>query len=208
MSKYEKANRSEQNIKIENIISENEQIIWSSKPKKSAFIVNKIITMLPIALIWLLFDGIFIFGIFSSDVPRQMLWFLIIFFAFHLFPVWIWLANVLSSKKTWENTEYALTNKRIIIQSGFVSMNLQTLYYTDIKNVHLRINVIDKLLGVGDIYFNTSNGNMQAFLDIEHASEVYPKLQKIVLDIQTDIEYPNNLRPKGNDGYNTNYNGI
>ena len=26
------------------------------------------------------------------------------------------------------------------------------------------------------------------------------------MDIQTDIEFPNNLRPENNDGYNTKYN--
>lgn len=74
--------------------------------------------------------------------------------------------------------------------------------------------------GVGDIYFDTtsssigiptnnpsSQGNPQAFLDIENAYELYPKLQKVVLDIQTDIEYPNDLRPKENKGYRTKYTG-
>ena len=31
------------------------------------------------------------------------------------------------------------------------------------------------------------------------------KIQKIVMDIQTDTEYPNALRPSDNPGYNTSY---
>ena len=46
-----------------------------------------------------------------------------------------------------------------------------------------------------------------AFLDVENAYDIYSKIQKIVLDIQTDIEYPNALRPDENPGYNTKYNG-
>ena len=44
-------------------------------------------------------------------------------------------------------------------------------------------------------------------INIEKPHEIYPRLQKIVLDIQTDIEYPNALRPDENPGYNTKYKG-
>ena len=44
-------------------------------------------------------------------------------------PVWIWLSNGLTAKKNWENTEYYVTDKRIIIESGFIGMNYQTIYY-------------------------------------------------------------------------------
>ena len=74
-----------------------------------------------------------------------------------------------------------------------------------LKNVYLRIGVIDRLLKVGDIYFDINQNRTQFFLDLENPYELYTKLQKIVLDIQTDIEFPNNLRPNENNGYNTKY---
>ena len=76
----------------------------------------------------------------------------------------------------------------------------------------MHVGIIDKLLGVADINFelgglsNTSTTNA-SFLDIENYMEIYPRLQKIVLDIQTDIEYPNAYRPDENPGYNTKYKG-
>ena len=121
-------------------------------------------------------------------------------------PVWIWLGNALTANKNWQNTRYAVTDRRIIIESGFISMNYQSVYYKEITNVNLKVSFIDKLLKVGDIYFTTKTGANQAFLDIENAHMIYPKIQKVVLDMQTDIEFPNNLRPKENDGYNTTYN--
>lgn len=208
MSKYEKStsfNTSSTNF--ENTLTDGEELIWSGKPKKSAFIINKSLNMLPIALIWLLFDSTFIVAIFSSNMPKGMLLFIIIFFAFHLMPVWTWLSNVLTAKKRWDNTQYAVTNKRIIISTGFIGMDYQTIYYKDIKNVNLKVGVVDKLLHVGDIHFTLNGGVSQSFLDIENAYEIYPKLQKIVLDIQTDIEFPNDLRPDENHGYNTKYKG-
>ena len=213
MSKYDNFMNYEEDLT--NPLVEGETLIWSSKPKKSAFIINKILTMMPIALIWLFFDGFILTQIISTGQIKEMLFFVIPFFALHLFPFWMWLGNVLTSNKKWQNTKYYVTDKRIIIQTGLVGVNYQTIYYKDIKNVNLRIGIIDKLLGVGDIYldlgtYTTSKGTStigNAFLDIENPHEIYPRLQKIVLDIQTDIEYPNALRPDNNPGYNTKYNG-
>ena len=205
MSKYEKANKNFEKINVNDVLVNGESIIWSGKPKKSAYIINKFFIMLPFAIIWLMFDSIFIISFIASGSFMEMLWFIISFFALHLMPVWIWLSNVLTAKKNWENTEYYVTDKRIIIESGFIGMNYQTIYYKDIKNVYLRIGVIDKLLKVGDIYFDINQNRTQFFLDLENPYELYTKLQKIVLDIQTDIEFPNNLRPNENNGYNTKY---
>lgn len=206
MSKYENNYSTCQNIDLKQILTNGEYIIWSGKPKQSAFIINQALTMFPFALLWLLFDSIFIIGTFSSPVPKEIIIFLIFFFAIHLTPVWIWLSNVLTSKKKWNNTKYAITDRRIIIITGFIGMSYESIYYQDISNVNLKISIIDKLLHVGDIYFYTNNNGSVSFLDIENVYEIYPKIQKIVLDIQTDINFPNNLRPDENNGYNTKYN--
>ena len=212
MSKYDGLDN-ELNYGI-NPLVEGETLIWKAKPKKSAFIINKSITMAPFAILWLAFDSSFITMMFKSETPTEMLCFIIPFFALHLMPVWIWLANVLTANRKWKNTSYYVTDKRIIIENGFVAGNFQTIYYKDLTNVSLHLGVIDKMLGVGDIYLETAGGNYvqngrnlvaQAFLDIENPQEIYPKLQKIVMDIQTDIEYPNALRPGENPGYNTKY---
>lgn len=221
MSKYD-IGANAQTVNIENVLTEGENVIWSGKPKKSAFIINKCVAMLPFVLVWLAIDSFFIVTVFSAEGSSEMLGFVIPFFAIHLVPVWVWLGNVLTAKKRWENTQYAVTDKRIIIQSGFIGMDYTSLYYKDISNVRLNVGVIDRLLKVGDIYFDTNInfgnmqaslgnikrlGSMQAFLDITNAYTLYPRLQKIVLDMQTDIHYPNELRPEENKGYNTKYTG-
>lgn len=212
MSKYTKFMDYE-NEEVSPLV-EGESVIWSAKPKKSAYIINQIIVMMPFALLWLAIDSAILVPMLQSGGASKMLFFIIPFFALHLMPVWIWLGNVLSANKRWQNTKYYVTDKRIIIQNGFVAENYQTIYYKDIRNVDLRVGVIDKMLNVGDVYFDlgnytTNNGNRTsktAFLDIENVRDIYSKLQKIVLDIQTDMEYPNALRPDENPGYNTKYN--
>ena len=189
-----------------------EHVLWSAKPKKNAFVANKILGMMPIALLWLAFDGFFIANMIGSDMGGMGI-FMIFFFALHLMPVWIWLSNVLTANRRWKNTMYYVTDKRVLIQTGFLSADLQTIYYKDIRNIDLRIGLADKLLGVGDVHFDlglyTSKGKARtkAFLDIENPHEAYTRIQSIVLNIQTDMEYPNAYRPEENPGYNTQYRG-
>lgn len=217
MSKYENLLNFEDNGKSP--VMNGEKVIWEGKPKKSAFIMNKIMTMAPIAIAWLFFDGFMIANVISfASEEASMLLFLIPFFLLHLAPVWIWLSHIVTANRKWKNTKYYITDKRIIIQNGFVAENYQTIYYKDIKNVRLHVGIIDKLLGVGDVYLDMGyygKGNavnvmsgMNGFIDIEDYNQVYQIAQKVVLDIQTDIEYPNALRPDSNPGYNTEYNPI
>jgi hypothetical protein len=197
-----------------------EKELWSGKPKKKAFVLNQILGMAPFAIIWLLFDSFFIItflGAMKEDSEMaSALLFIIPFFALHLMPVWIWLGQVLTANKKWQNTKYFVTDKRIIIQNGLFAHNYDSIYYKDIRNVYLHIGLVDKMQGVGDIRFdlgynfrsnkNSTNINA-AFLDIENPMDIYPRLQKIIMDIQTDIEFPNAYRPSENPGYKTEYKG-
>ncbi len=192
------------------VLSQGEVELWSGKPKRSAFIATKSLTMLPIAVVWFLFD----FPIIQSSLQSgEDVWFILPFFALHLMPVWIWLANVITANRRWTNTTYYVTNRRIIIQSGFLAVNEMSLFYKDLRNVRLNIGFLDKLFHTGDICFDDGyqyNKNRLGFSgfvfdDMADAAEAYSQIQKIILDIQTDMEYPNALRPDVNPGYTTEY---
>lgn len=186
-----------------------ETILWRGKPKKSAFIATKCLTLMPIAIIWLCFDSVFISTAFSGGGP----WFLIPFMLLHLMPVWLWLGSMITAGRRWENTNYYVTNRRIIIQGGFLAVNETTLFYKDLRNARVRIDLLDKLFHTGDVVFDNGiyygNGRSQDRLphleDLEDPYQVYERIQKIILDIQTDIEYPNAYRPAENPGYQTDY---
>ncbi len=195
---------------ISGLLMENEQILWSGKPKKNAFVINKSLVMMPFALLWFCFDAFFIGTMTSSGSMSKMMFFIVPFFALHLMPVWIWLWNVLSANRQWKNTEYAVTDKRIIIRGGVLGYNFQNIYYTEINSVDLHVGIIDRMLNVGDIIINPvvkteQKSRAPAILDIENPYELFGKVQKTVLDIQTDIHYPNELRPNQNRGYDTKY---
>ena len=190
------------------MLSAGESVLWRGKPKKGAFIATKSLSMMPIAIIWLIIDLSFMNAAFTGG---QMLGFMIPFFLLHLMPVWIWLGNVFTAGRRWKNTGYYVTNRRIIIQGGFLAVNETSLFYKDLQNAQLRIGLLDKVFHTGDIIFdngiivNNKQNRRFVFEDLEDAQEVYRRVQKIILDMQTDMEFPNAYRPAENPGYNTQY---
>ncbi len=201
---YEEYGNSQRNIAL----AAGEAILWRGKPKRSAFIAGKSLPMLPIAIIWLIIDLGFIANAFGGG---GMMFFMIPFFALHLMPVWIWLGSTLTAGKRWKNTMYYVTNRRIIIQGGFLAVNEKSLFFKEIRSVQSKVGLFDKLSGTGSILFNAEmiSGNNKAtppsFQYLENAGAVYQRVQRTVLDMQTDMEYPNALRPEENPGYKTDY---
>ena len=194
------------------VLAPGEAILWRGKPQKKGFIATRALTMAPIAIIWLILDSSFIAASFGAGGPG--LTFMIPFFALHLMPVWIWLGSAITAGRRWKNTAYYVTNRRIIIQGGFFAVNENSLFYKDIRNAHVRIGLLDKLFGTGDIvfdndmiYHNSRNSRPQlpAMEDLENPHEVYNRVQRIILDMQTDMEFPNAYRPAENPGYGTDY---
>ena len=202
-------NRDKDQTSIDAIIGDDEQVLWRGKPKKSAYIMNSVIKMLPVALIFLAFDSVFIGMIFSNgeyNIPTMFKVVFCVFLAFHLIPVWIWVANAVTASRRHKNTEYAFTNKRVIVRSGVVGIDFKNVYYADVDSVNLKVGIVDKMLNVGDIYITGKSG-AAVILDVENPYFLTQKLQKIVVDIKTDVLFPNDLRPETNRGYNTKYTG-
>ena len=191
---------------VKDILNKDEKLLWQGKPNKKAYILASIFGMFPFALIWLLFDGFAIYMVATNmeGMPKEALIFIIVFFAFHLMPVWIWLSKIITASREYKNLEYAFTTKRIIIKSGIIGIDFQNIYYSEIESVNLKVGLVDKIFKVGDIYIKSTN-NSKVLFDISDPYFIAQKLQEIVIDIKADIEFPNNLRPKENDGYNTVY---
>lgn len=210
---------------IETFLMEGESILWQGKPKKSAYVINASVKMLPLAIIWGALDGgilsLFIPTFFNSEgaPPIGFTIFILGFFLIHLAPVWIWLSQVLTAGSRWKNTEYAITDKRIMIRNGLIGFEYKSIYYTDISDISMHVGIIDRIMRVGDIRIfvnGTDSGNFMygynnrkpvpaQILDIEDVGQAYSILQKAAIDIRADIHYPNALRPDNNPGYHTKY---
>lgn len=126
-----------------------EYILWRGKPKKSAYIADKALTMLPIAVIWCVFDVQFLRAALDTGSASLLLFLLV-----HMFPVWLWIGNAVTAVLQWNNEDYFVTNKRIIIRKGILNVNRQSLFLRDVHSCDVHYGLLDHLFGSGDIYLN------------------------------------------------------
>ena len=194
---------------VEDILEKDEKILQRLKPNAKVIRLEAIFKGMPLALLWFSIDAIFIVTMFTTGAVEEAPWmiaFMIGFFALHLLPVWLYIANLIKNLAGYKNIEYVFTDKRIIVRSGLVGIDFKSIYYTSLESVNLKVGLFDRLFKVGDIYLK-ANTQTAVLEDIENPYVYLSKLQKIALDIKSDIYYPNDLRPSENHGYQTEYKG-
>ena len=200
---YFKKDESMNSNTIEDMIDKDESILLRLKPNKKVFVLSSILRLLPIALIWGALD-VYVITQFISSVRASDLWFLIPFFALHLFPVWCWVAGIVRAYVEHKNIEYVFTDKRILIRSGMIGIDFKSMFYSEVESVSARVGLLERMFKVGDIYI-LATSQKAVLQDIPNPYFILNRLKKITLDIKTDIYYPNDLRPDENHGYNTKY---
>lgn len=193
---------------LEDVLREDEKILYKGKPKKSSYILSNTFKNFIFVIIWLVFDITFITILFTMGPGLGfMLIPIIIFFIFHLIPVWMYIANLATMMKRYKREEYSFTNFRILIKSGLFGDNIVSLDYSSIASVNIRIGIIERLCKVGDIYLTTNDGKKYILQDVIDPYFIYSRLEKLAMDIKTDIIFPNALRKGENPGYKTSYKG-
>ncbi|MDE6473934.1 MAG: PH domain-containing protein [Clostridia bacterium] len=175
-------------------IKEDEELLWRGVPQKASFILSKSVQLMPIALLWLCFDGFAISMIFSTDVPKGIMIFMLVFFAFHLMPVWFWIHSVFSARRKHKLIEYAFTNQRVIVRDGGI---IKSYAYSDLYKVSVKVGFIDRLFKVGDI--TLSGHNKVVLLDIDSPYAVGNKLQKFIEDFAEQRKKQNALRRRNSE---------
>lgn len=214
---------------LELMVGSNEKILWKGKPNKRCFILEGIFNpMLPFALVWFLFDSLFIAafigGAATPGAPAVFSIFPLIFFLFHLMPVWIYLGGVIFVFRRYQHTEYIVTDKGVYISGGLFSYTCNMKPFTELARVNIHRGIIDQIIGVGDVVLTSNNvadlysSNIRVngrpldvgttIADIKDYRKVFELIKKLQEDIYTDTMYPNALRPEENQGYRTKYNGL
>ena len=214
---------------LELMVGSNEKILWKGKPNKRCFILEGIFNpMLPFALVWFLFDSLFIAafigGAATPGAPAVFSIFPLIFFLFHLMPVWIYLGGVIFVFRRYQHTEYIVTDKGVYISGGLFSYTCNMKPFTELARVNIHRGIIDQIIGVGDVVLTSNNvadlysSNIRVngrpldvgttIADIKDYRKVFEIIKKLQEDIYTDTMYPNDLRPEENQGYRTKYNGL
>lgn len=194
---------------LKSMVGMDETILYEGKPDKKCFIFESILNpLLPIAIIWAIFD----MGFLGAAVGSFQ-FFMMAFLLFHMMPVWIYLFGVIFSFRRYKNTYYIVTDHAVYVSSGVFTMNLEVKTFAELSHVNLHRGVFDQMFHVGDIQITTNQfkrNNTPAVISINSISdysEVYQLVKKLQKDIYSDIMYPNDLRPKENHGYKTKYRG-
>ena len=194
---------------LKSMVGSNETILYEGKPDKKCFIFESIFNpLLPVAIIWAIFDTGFL-GIAIGSMNFVMIPFML----FHLMPVWIYLAGVLFSLRRYKNTCYIVTDHAVYISSGVFTMNLENKTFAELSRVNLHRGIFDQMFHVGDVQLTTNQftrKGMPAIMGINSIAdytEVFQLVKKLQRDIYADTMYPNDLRPEENHGYRTKYRG-
>ena len=203
---------------LEAMVGMNESILWRGKPDKKCFILESIFNpMLPFALIWAIIDLVVIGFTFSAT--GGMLMFILPFMLLHLMPVWIYIGGVFMSFRKHRNTEYIITDKGIYVSGGIFAYKYEMKPFTDLSHINIHRGIFDQWLGVGDVvtvcshtgYSSSSSHSHSShgltICDIPDYQQVFAMVKQLQTDIYADTQYPNDLRPGENHGYQTQYRG-
>jgi hypothetical protein len=194
--------------KFDTVKDDDEQILWTDKPKFIPYTITGIGAGV----------GIFIFVAISYAITRNaksedgitgntFIWFAAI-------PLLFFLWSFLQKLFSYSNTSYAFTNKRVMVRTGFIGTDFKSIDYDKISDIEVTVNVVERAFNVGTIKFfsgrtQTDDGVTSKLYDrweaIPNVYEVFKQVKQVSVDIKTDYNYPNALRPEVNPGYQTKY---
>ena len=97
--------------------------------------------------------------------------------------------------------DYALTNKRLYCTSGLIGLDIASAKLPEVQRLRVDVGALGAVFKRGAIRFGARN----ALRYVENPYEVYKLIQQTVVDITTDRQLSNQLRPEENLGYHTRY---
>ena len=192
---------------FDSIKDNNEEIYWTEKPKLIPYLFSGTFAALftiAFGIVWLL---IALNSVKKNDSNTY-------FWLFGLFPLLQGLYIFLKKLLSYPNTAYGYSNKRVMMRTGFIGTDFKTIDYDKISDIEVTVNFIERMFNVGTIRFfsgrtQTDENNTTKLYDswsaISNPYEVFKMVKQTSVDIKTDFNYPNALRPETNPGYKTKY---
>ncbi|APC92398.1 MULTISPECIES: PH domain-containing protein [Francisella] len=65
-------------------------------------------------------------------------------------------------KKVIQGYNYIITNHRCILKYGFLYLNRRDISYSNINDINLKANIVEKFFGLGSVYLNDINTSIRA----------------------------------------------
>ena len=182
---------------LKKILTNDEEVKECFKPSKKRFVAANIISTLLFLIIF--FGGIFTVGIlgivniihFRNENGTQDLLAPIMFLVFSTPFLIMIILSIVGYIVRYQRTIYVVTNKRLIIRSGFIGVDYKSIELKYVGLVNVRVDFLDKICGsTGTITFaspampmmNTQNNvnGAFAFRCVENPYEVYKKVKEYI----------------------------
>ncbi len=141
---------------LERHLGVEEKILWTGKPVKAPYVLPAL-GLIPFVLVFL---GFFLFAFWGSGMSLTDFPFLLAVGLALVVP----LVPVVWQLLRCNNTEYGITNKRVIIQSGGIGKTIRIIDLDRIQEAHVKVGFFDRLFKTGSILILTAGqmavGNM------------------------------------------------
>ncbi len=184
--------------KFHKVLEPKENILWEGKPNALPYILDKTIPYLFLATLWIFLVYIFVLGEHPKEYDSSRLFFLI--FPHILMGLALALGPLIYSYFSQKNIRYLATDKRILIQSGILGEDFESIEYDEIAQTKVDLGLRDLLSGrSGSIFLHGKNRNglvtpsgfFYALHHVENPYEVFKLIEKVSRDFKTEMKYPN-----------------
>ena len=190
------------------ILEHNERVLWQDRPQFWPFVLGGFVGALLGGFLMVM--GLFMFFI-AKTIGNSLLFLVPHFWI----GVALFIGTPLYKLLVYKHTYYAITNKRVLIQTGFIGRDFRIIDFDKITNAEVNMGVLDIIFGrrSGSILLSSAG----TFISGKHGLQAVPYrlsniadpygvfkfFKKVSHDVKTDIAYPNEIRPTINRGYRT-----
>jgi len=129
-----------------------EKVLWSGRPVKMPFILPSLATI-PFGLIFMGFAIFWMWGAASAGAPGP---FTLFGLPFVLIGLGLTVGPSIWQLMRYKNTEYIITDQRIITQTGAIGLDTRFVDFDKIQEVYVQVGFIDKMFGTGTVYAMTA----------------------------------------------------
>lgn len=165
------------------VLDKDEKIIKTFRPRKSRAWFSAILSII---LLCIIFVPLIVFGFIDTE-PGALstaiggIVFLVVFSGIMCIMIALWC----------NKTVYAVTNKRVLIRTGYIGVDYKSLDYSMVGAFTVNVNWIDKLLrkNTGSLSFGSmaspiTNGTVAKFnfTYIDNPYEIYKEIKELIDD--------------------------
>ena len=135
-------------------LEDGEKVLWQGKPEFGPFILSGFGGIIP-GIGFLVFSLFWTVSANGAGAPAE---FLIFGTLFTLIGLFILLGGPITQYLRFKNTEYMITDRRIITQTGVFGLDTRYINNEWIREVYVNVSVLDRLFGTGSVMVSTSSG--------------------------------------------------